>query len=125
MESMFRYYIVKERMFRTYVRGDYMIKCRYRIVDRKRFNMFIIFTTIIITFIISLFINNNKAYSFTYNEPFKKVVISKGDTIWSIALENMPDGYDVRKMVYEIREFNNLDDAIIHPGDVIKIPIKH
>lgn len=102
-----------------------MIKCRYRIVDRKRFNMFIIFTTIIITFIISLFINNNKAYSFTYNEPFKKVVISKGDTIWSIALENMPDGYDVRKMVYEIREFNNLDDAIIHPGDVIKIPIKH
>lgn len=102
-----------------------MIKCRYKIVNRKRFNIFIIFTTIIITFTISLFINNNKAYSFTYNEPFKKIVISEGDTLWSIALENMPDDYDVRKMVYEIREFNNLDNATIYPGDIIKVPIKY
>lgn len=102
-----------------------MRKRRYRIVNKKRFNTFLISATIIIAFIISLFINNNKAYSLTYNEPFKEIVINKGDTLWSIALENMPDDYDVRKMVYEIREFNNLDNATIYPGDIIKVPIKH
>ena len=38
---------------------------------------------------------------------------------------NMPKDYDIRKMVFEIKEFNNMKDANIYPGDLIKIPIKH
>ncbi len=45
-----------------------------------------------------------------------------GDTLWDIAKKHMPDDYDIRKMVYELREFNNMKDVNIYPGDVIKIP---
>lgn len=97
---------------------------KYKIVNRRRFNTFIVLTTLIIALIAFLFINN-KAYSSTYKNLYKKVIVNKGDTLWKIALKNMPDGYDVRKMIYEIREFNNMDSADIYPGDIIKIPIKH
>lgn len=72
-----------------------------------------------------IFINNNKVYSSTYKELYKEVIVNKGDTLWNIALNNMPDGYDVRKMIYEIREFNSMNSADIYPGDKIKIPIKY
>lgn len=112
-------------MFRTCVRGDLMLKNKYKIVNRRRFNIFIISVALIIALITVLFINNNKAYSSTYNNLYKEVVVNKGDTLWNIALRNIPDNYDIRKMVYEIREFNNMDNANIYPGDTIKIPIKH
>ena len=35
------------------------------------------------------------------------------------------EDYDVRKMVFEIIQFNNMESANIYPGDLIKIPIKY
>ena len=85
--------------------------------------MFLVFAiTIFITFI---FVSNNKVYSSTYKENFIEILVEEGDTLWNIALKNMPEKYDVRKMVYEIMEFNQMKDAYIYPGDLVKIPIKH
>lgn len=102
-----------------------MFKSKYKIVNRVKFNIFIITTVSIIALTVLLFANNNKAYSSTYKNLYKEVMVSKGDTLWKIALKNMPDGYDVRRMIYEIREFNNMDSANIYPGDILKVPIKH
>lgn len=123
-ERMFVYYINEEQMFRTYVRGDCVNKPKYRIVNRKRFNIFIISIVSIIIAIVSLFINNDDAHSSIHKYMYKEVIVNKGDTLWNIALKNMPKGYDVRKMVYEIRKFNNMDSADIYPGEIIKIPIR-
>lgn len=102
-----------------------MIRNKYRIVNKRRFNIFIVSVILIIALIITLFVNDYKVYSSTYSSMYKEIIVNKGDTLWKIALENMPDSYDIRKMIFEIREFNNMDSANIHPGDSIKIPIKH
>jgi len=44
-------------------------------------------------------------------------------TIWSLAAKNNPDNIDIRKLVYNIREENNLKSANIYPGQQLNIPI--
>ncbi len=45
-----------------------------------------------------------------------------GETLWSIAGEVTPQGGDVRVMVSEIRRLNQLQGAVIYPGDVLIVP---
>lgn len=52
-----------------------------------------------------------------------EVIVEKGDTIWDISLKYTPKNKDVRKTVYEIRKLNNIENPIILPGQIIKIPI--
>lgn len=61
---------------------------------------------------------NSKAEPIRYEE----YTVSIGDTVWDIAM-GCSNGQDVRKLVYEIRKLNNIDDGIINAGDVIQIPI--
>ncbi|MGN9164099.1 cell division suppressor protein YneA [Tissierellaceae bacterium HCP3S3_D8] len=96
---------------------------RYRIVNKTRFFLFVTFIFIIFTMTITFLTNSIKAHSMILEEEFCEVRISEGDTLWNIALEYMPPRYDVRKMVYRIKKFNDLDTSYIFPGDTIKIPI--
>lgn len=112
-------------MFRTYVRGD-SVKKRYRVVNRRKFISFLaIILTIIIVSTTILLTRDNKVYSSIYKENYISMNIKEGDTLWNIAINHMPKGYDVRKMVFEIIELNNIENASIYPGDSIKLPIKH
>jgi hypothetical protein len=49
--------------------------------------------------------------------------VAVGDTLWEIAADHMDPGDDVRKMVFRIREVNDLDEAVIFPGQELRIPI--
>ncbi|MCR4427398.1 MAG: LysM peptidoglycan-binding domain-containing protein [Firmicutes bacterium] len=51
-----------------------------------------------------------------------QVAVRSGDTLWSIARKFSGDGRDLRRAVYRIRQVNNLDTPIIHPGQLILIP---
>ena len=108
-------------MFRTIVRGVYLK--RYRVVNKHRFYLFISIISIIILTTIILFTNSEGVHSVVFDEEFKEIQILHGDTLWNIALDNMPDKYDTRYLVYKLKEFNNLETANIYPGDTIKIPI--
>ena len=46
-----------------------------------------------------------------------------GDTLWDIAAANTAGGGDVRKTVAAIRVASDLDGSIIHPGQVLVIPL--
>ena len=48
-------------------------------------------------------------------------IVSSGETLWDIAKENKKEKQDIREYVYELRKLNNIDDCIIHEGQVIKI----
>ena len=52
------------------------------------------------------------------------VVVKSGDTVWSIAGENNPNGKDLRKLVHEIISENNLSDGMIYAGQELVIPIE-
>lgn len=102
-----------------------MKKVKYKIVNKRRFTIFVITTMIIAIAIIFMFTKNQKVYSSTYKHAYTELIVKKGDTLWNIAIENMPENYDVRRMIFEIREFNQMENADIYPGDLLKIPIKH
>ena len=78
---------------------------------------------VLIISIILLFTNLNGVHSVVLDENYKEIHILEGDTLWSIALENMSKEYDTRYLVYKLREFNDLESANIYPGDTIRVPI--
>ncbi len=55
---------------------------------------------------------------------YKRVIVYPGDTLWSIASENNESNSDIRKIIYKIRTANNLDTAIIMPGQELMIPLQ-
>ena len=89
-----------------------------RIKNLKRFiiSMTILFT--IISFLCSLL--TNKVFSYTVPED-EKIVVSKGDTLWSIASEL---NGDIRENIYEIKKINNLKTSYIYEGQELQLPIK-
>jgi Tfp pilus assembly protein FimV len=48
--------------------------------------------------------------------------VRSGDSLWSIAEVIAPPGGDVRAVVANIRDLNDLPGAVIHAGDVIEVP---
>lgn len=96
---------------------------KYKVVNKKRFFIFLTTVLIIIISIISILRPSNKAHSSILEEHFIEVSISKGDTLWDIAVEYMPEKYVVRKMIYNIKVLNEMESSYIFPGDIIKIPI--
>lgn len=101
-----------------------MKKRKIRVANKKRFLIFLLSVTTIVFLVISILSENTKVYSSEYEAKYIEVKVEKGDTIWNIAVKNKPKDYDTRKMVYEIMENNKLQTASIHPGDVIRVPIK-
>jgi len=92
------------------------------IVSNKfRFITFLSIVFLLITITLGSLLNIDVAYSSTYNK-FYKVRVVPGDTLWNLAMEYNNSNTDIRKLVYDIKKVNNLDDSIIIPGDVIKIP---
>jgi LysM repeat protein len=48
--------------------------------------------------------------------------VAAGETLWGIAQTATPVGGDIRVTVSEIRRLNDLDGAIIFPGDILVVP---
>lgn len=99
------------------------MKKRYKIVNKRRFYLFITSAFAVISIILFTLLLNNKAYSSIHKAKYREVIVVKGDTLWNIALDYLPEKTDIRKMIYDIKEFNGMEDAYICPGDIIKIPI--
>lgn len=51
------------------------------------------------------------------------VVVRSGDTLWTIAGRNMDGEGDVRKVIYEIRKANGLQNAALQPGQALVVPV--
>ncbi len=51
------------------------------------------------------------------------VVVTSGDTIWSIAREYTPENKDVRKLVSKIKSENCIKDGHIYAGQELIIPL--
>ena len=51
--------------------------------------------------------------------------VKSGDTVWTIAEQYTSDKYDVRKTVRDINRKNELENSVVHSGDVIYVPITY
>ena len=50
------------------------------------------------------------------------VVVRPGDTVWSIATAAAAEGEDVRAVVDAIERLNDLEGAVVVPGQVLELP---
>lgn len=89
-----------------------------KIVNFPRFIISISIIVCILSFFISM--TTSKVFSATPIE-YESIVVSEGDTLWGIALKL--EG-DISENIYNIKEINNLDGAIIYEGQELFIPIK-
>ena len=80
-----------------------------------------IFFIIVVIFIISFCTNILTSTVFSASpEEYEPIIVSQGDTIWSIA-SNL--GGNTEKNVYEIKKINNLSSSIIYVGQELKVPV--
>ena len=97
-----------------------------KIVNMKRF----VISNIVLWFMVFMAISSivNIAYSHdTVN--YKTLYIAEGDTLWKIAeaeQKNNPyyENKDIRDIIYDIKDINNLQVSNLTVGQEIKIPIK-
>lgn len=51
------------------------------------------------------------------------VFVNAGDTLWSIAKNNMPENSDIREYISELKSLNELDDSAIRAGQKLILPL--
>ena len=97
------------------------MKKRYVLKNKRRF---IIIVAVLVSIICSTLIiatTRTKGYS----EPEHiKVVIEPGDTLWDIVCDYYGNNVDIRRMIADIRNENEMTDSELHVGQVLLIPVK-
>ncbi len=94
---------------------------KYKVSDIKKFKRFMVLVLFLISIIAFTSITTIKAYSKDIPQ-FDYVRVRQGDSLWSIA-SVYADSKDIRQVIYEISELNNIHNNPIHSGDIIKIPL--
>lgn len=100
------------------------MKNKYKVINKTRFYSFIIVVVIVLTVSLLFFFDRKEVYSSPYQISYEEFQVAKGDTLWTIAKIYLPKNKDIRKMIYEIKQINNLTSGYIYPGDIIKIPLE-
>ena len=94
-----------------------------KIVNKVKFLRSVI---IVIGLMILLLFSYSNSYS-KVKVSYKENYIFEGDTLWSIANEEIQNndyfkGKDIKKVIYEIQELNNLCNKNLEIGSKILIP---
>lgn len=98
-----------------------MSRKKIRIVNKKRFIIFLVAVFLTITLAFNGLTNLSLAYGYEQGN-YAEMTIIHGDTLWEIAKRNNPYNEDIRKIVHKIMEINDMKSANLKVGSVIKIP---
>ncbi len=91
-----------------------------RITNKYRFIAFVTICVLLMSMVIgALFpVRASESTEISYTE----VKIHSGDTLWSLARQYGDQSKDVREVVYDICQLNNVTAGSIYPGQTIRIP---
>lgn len=95
-----------------------------RIKRRKQRLLF--FTILIVCFIVIIAYNFFRPLSTeAQDEPLKivSIVVDRGESLWEIADRFDNNKMDLRRYIYLIERFNQLDTAVLQPGQRLNIPV--
>ena len=86
--------------------------------------LFFSFKIMLILLISALLIFVFQFESISSSEPnMIEVKVVEGDNLWKIADRYYEDNIDLRKKIYKIKKINELESAMLKPGQKITIPI--
>ncbi|MDD4781112.1 MAG: LysM peptidoglycan-binding domain-containing protein [Tissierellia bacterium] len=94
---------------------------KYRVTDIRKFKRFMFILILLISLLSFSLISTFNAYSKDITQ-YDYISVQEGDTLWAIASE-YSNKDDIRKVIYIISKVNNISEATIYPGDIIKIPL--
>jgi LysM repeat protein len=95
---------------------------KFKIVSKVRFTVFAVLVILCIITAVSTIAGNNIASSSSMSQ-YKCVQIESGDTLWNIAKEYKPAGKDVRQVVYDICQANDISADDLSAGEKIIVPV--
>lgn len=95
-------------------------KKRTVIKNRKRFTLFL---TVMVILTCCGFSSVKKHVTPREEMDAITILVSNGDTLWSIASDYNEGNEDIRKLVHRIKKYNNLKSYTIYDGDEILIPV--
>ena len=76
----------------------------------------------IIIMVLGLGITSFQTVSAANQDNVITITVNDGDTLWAIAKKHNNSNKDIRKVVYEIEQANNIKKCIIYPGQQLIIP---
>ena len=79
-------------------------------------------TAIILIVFIFLGISTADPSTGSKKPQYLKIKVERGDTLWKIVKSFYGNKYNIRKIIYKIKEINHMENVILHPGDIIKLP---
>ncbi len=93
---------------------------RLRVVNRARFMMSVVLMLLVLSsgVYFGFGIMNGKGVS---EEAYIEIQVMPGDSLWSIAA-GLDTNNDIREVIYEIAEVNEVVNSVIHPGQILKVP---
>jgi hypothetical protein len=96
---------------------------RYKVTDLKKFKRFMFISILFVSILVFASMTTLNAYSKDIPQ-YNYITVEEGDTLWTIASNYAEKrNTDIRKLVYEISYENNIYNASIYPGDVIRVPM--
>lgn len=90
---------------------------RYVLKNKRRFCTAIIALSVVLS---TLFFATSSYGS--AEKQYETITVQSGDTLWEIA-DRYNKGGDIRRIIYEIKEANNLTGSMIYAGDILRIPV--
>lgn len=95
---------------------------KYRVVSKFRFTLFMIIMVLMIGITLGNILGYNDVDGDSKTE-YVTVVVSNGDTLWSIAERYSDGSMDIRQLIYEISKINGIESGQIYAGQEISVPI--
>lgn len=95
---------------------------RMRIVNKRRFSVFMITTLSILFLTFGFLFNQIKSYGIDKKIDNQYHTVTYGETLWSIAEQYNNESRDIRDYIAETKEINNIYKSEIMPGDQLVLP---
>ena len=98
------------------------MKKRYRITSKFRFTVFLVIMILCVMTAVTTLLGFNTVSSASLDQ-YNLVNVESGDTLWNIACEYGPDDMDVRKVVHDICNVNEISADELTAGSKIIVPV--
>ena len=99
----------------------------YKVKKNRTYVRVMVFVISVLTLLfvggtVSAWVGNDDAYAKSTVSAQAYVVVTQGDTLWSIASSHAAKGQDLREYVFQIRKLNNLKNVTIYEGQKLLLP---
>lgn len=94
---------------------------------KRRINPVKFFRMISVTLLIAaavFFFSFKSSASGLTSHSYTEVTVGAGDTLWQIA-DMYNEEENIQKVIFDIMEYNNMQNVSIYPGQILKIPAKN